>query len=81
MAFFVYVLKSKKDESCYVESTQNLTARLKMHNLGRSRYTKGHRPWSLIYKEKFDLRTAAVKRERYLKSGVGRKELKQLISS
>jgi putative endonuclease len=79
MSFWVYVLKSKHDESHYVGNAQNIDIRLKQHNQGRCRYTKGRRPWLLVYREEFRSRRLAVQRERFLKSGVGRKELKFLI--
>ncbi len=34
-------------------------------------------PWRLIYKEEFDCRIEARKREKYLKSGIGREFIKQ----
>ena len=79
MSFFVYALKSKKDGSRYIGSGENAEGRLQRHNAGDYRYTKGHRPWVLIYKESFRNRSEAVKRERFLKSGVGRKQLKELL--
>ena len=46
---FVYVLKSKKDNTYYIGYTsRNVEERLKEHNNGKSRYTKGHRPYKLI---------------------------------
>ncbi|MBW2002971.1 MAG: GIY-YIG nuclease family protein [Deltaproteobacteria bacterium] len=35
MAFFVYIIRSLKDRSYYIGSTQNLSARLERHNQGR----------------------------------------------
>jgi predicted GIY-YIG superfamily endonuclease len=29
----------------------NSEARLKEHNAGKNRFTKGHRPWKIIYTE------------------------------
>ena len=81
MNFWVYVLKSLKDGSHYVGSCGHVEERLKRHNQGDYRYTKGHRPWVIIYRESFHSRSEAVKRERFLKTGVGRKQLKVLIPS
>ncbi|MFA7254939.1 MAG: GIY-YIG nuclease family protein [Candidatus Omnitrophota bacterium] len=81
MSFFVYGLESKKDGRHYVGSGEDVDERLRRHNLGDYRYTKGHRPWIVIYKESCKSRSEAVKRERFFKSGVGRKFLKEIISS
>ena len=79
MAFWVYVLKSDGDGSHYTGSAQNVQIRLSEHNRGKNRYTKSRRPWQLIYTEYAKNRSEAVKRERFLKSGIGRKELNKLL--
>ncbi|OGF61140.1 hypothetical protein A2662_03235 [Candidatus Giovannonibacteria bacterium RIFCSPHIGHO2_01_FULL_45_33] len=73
---FVYVLKSLKNRKRYVGSTNLLPeARLKKHNHGSNKFTKGNRPFELIYQESYADKTEARKRENFLKSGVGRKYL------
>ena len=74
-------MESQKDGRHYVGSGENIEERLRRHNLGDYRYTKGHRPWIVIHKEVCKSRPEAVKRERFLKSGVGRKLLREIISS
>jgi len=39
----------------------------------------GQREWELIYKEEFDNKTEALKREKWLKTGVGREYLKKIL--
>ena len=73
---FVYVLKSEIDDRLYVGLTQNVEKRLKEHNRGKTRSTKGYRPWQLIYVEEYPDRPTARKREKYLKSGYGKQWLK-----
>ena len=70
--FYVYVLKSLKDGIRYIGSGENAEERLRRHNKGDYRFTKGHRPWELIHKEEFYTRSEAVKKEKFLKSGQGR---------
>ena len=77
MAYWVYMIQSKTDGCRYVGSSEEPHQRLQAHNQGRSRYTKGHRPWVLIYTESYSTRAEAVHRERVLKSGVGRRWLDQ----
>jgi len=79
MNHYVYVLQSVRYKSLYIGLTNNPERRLYEHNIGNSKYTKGRRPYILLYKEKFDNRNKARNRERYFKSGVGRDELKKLI--
>ena len=77
--FSVYVLQSLKDGRHYIRNTQDIGERIKRHNAGDYRYTKGHRPWRLVYKEVVKSRSEAVKLERFFKSGAGRKTLKKKI--
>ncbi|MBU2235857.1 GIY-YIG nuclease family protein [Patescibacteria group bacterium] len=77
--YFVYVIKSIKFLNRYIGSTNNIGKRIEEHNNGKCRYTKGRRPWELIYKESYDTRAEAMKRERFLKSGQGRKFLDSIL--
>jgi len=49
------------------------------HNAGKCRYTKGRMPWKLIYTETYNTRAEAMKREKFLKSGQGRKYLNSIL--
>ena len=79
MSYWVYVLKSERDGIRYIGSTQDVNKRLIRHNRGECRFTKGHRPWAIAYQEKVRSRKQAIKRERLLKSGAGRKILEDLL--
>jgi len=76
---FVYILHSTDYNRYYIGSTREIVNRLKAHNSGKVRSTKAYRPWELIYTEKFDIYSDARKREIFLKSGAGRKWLKDNI--
>ena len=65
--YFVYILQSLKDQTYYVGYTQNLVKRLKVHNAGKSTYTKAHRPYHCIYYETYSTKKQAKQREAYLK--------------
>jgi putative endonuclease len=76
---FVYILQNTKGET-YVGQTSNLNQRIAQHNdpfyLG-SLHTKRHPgPWHLLYYETFNTRSAAMKREKELKTGKGREWIK-----
>ena len=79
--YSVYVLRSGYDGSYYVGNTgKDVQERLIRHNSGDCRYTKGRRPWEIVFCKKYGTRAEAVKRERFLKTGVGRQELKQRVA-
>ncbi len=77
--FFVYAIKSEKDGRIYVGMSADAEARLKEHNAGKTKSTKGYTPWRLIYKEEVINRVEARKREIHLKSGIGKEFLKSLV--
>jgi putative endonuclease len=69
----VYILRSDSDPSRhYVGITTDVRGRLEWHNRGPSGYTVHHRPWSLVVSMEFPSEEAAVRFEKYLKSGSGR---------
>ena len=68
MPYYTYILRSLKDGIHYYGSSSNLKSRLKSHNAGKSKFTKGHRPWEIIYFEEFETRSDAMKRELFFKS-------------
>ena len=78
--FFVYVLYSEKTKLHYVGFTTHLVQRLGQHNLGITKSTKGRGPWTLVHQEQFATRAEAMRRERHLKTGRGREELKQILA-
>jgi len=79
--YYVYVLYSEKDRHLYIGSTPDLRKRMLKHKTGRVRSTKNRRPLNLIYYEAYVLRVDALRREKYLKSGGGRKELAKQLDS
>ena len=77
---YIYVLRSIKTGKSYVGSSRFApNKRIVAHNSGRVRSTKSGRPWELVHSEIFQNYTEARKREIFLKSGVGRKELKNIM--
>jgi len=80
MEVIVYSIKSLKDEYWYVGITKNLEDRLRRHNGGHNISTAPHAPFQLIYEEAFLSYSEARNKEKFLKSGVGRKFLDTLIS-
>ncbi|MEG8945868.1 GIY-YIG nuclease family protein [Rosettibacter firmus] len=75
--FYAYILKSKKDGTYYYGSTNNLQKRIKYHNAGKIRYTKGHMPYEIHYYEMYETRKEAMRREKYFKTVEGYRWLKE----
>lgn len=65
--FYVYILKSDKDNNLYTGYTNDLKRRLKEHNSGKSKSTKQRVPFTLIYYEAYKSREDATHREKMLK--------------
>lgn len=77
--FYTYVLLSLKDNKLYVGWTDDLFSRINEHNKGLVLSTKDRRPFKLIYYEACLTREKAIKREKYFKTGFGRRFLKSRI--
>lgn len=77
--FQVYVLLSVKDLRTYIGYSSNSEERLKEHNAGKVNATKNRRPFKIIKVENCKTELEAKQRERYWKSGSGRRKLKRLF--
>lgn len=66
--FYVYILKSKKDNKNYIGSTNDLKNRMKLHNDGKVFSTRLRRPLMLIYYEAYLAESDARRREQRLKN-------------
>ena len=76
---YTYVLKSKKSGRLYTGATNDLRKRFKLHNEGKSNFTKKDKPYELIYYEACNDQADAFAREKYLKSGSGKKFIKNRL--
>lgn len=74
--YYTYVLRSLKNKSLYTGYTNDLKKRVFEHNNGESGYTRKYLPYKLIYYEACLEEKDARSRERYLKSGLGKRYLK-----
>ena len=61
--------------------TTNVAMRLDQHNKLQNRSTKAFVPWVLLFHESYCTRKEARKREKYLKSGIGREYVKNKLIS
>jgi len=65
----------------YIGYSTNLKNRLARHKVGKVPSTKDRRPLMIIHYEVFINQKDAKSREKYLKSGYGRKQLYQSIKN
>lgn len=78
--FYIYCLQSEKEnEELYFGFTSDLKKRFKEHNSGHNFSTKRYLPWKLIYYEACLLESDARRREKYLKTNMGRRMLKRRL--
>lgn len=82
--WYVYVLKSQKDGKLYTGFTGDLRKRLRQHEDGKNSSTKYRGPFILMYYEAGINEEDARAREKYLKSGMGKRyinnRLKRFLS-
>lgn len=71
--YYIYVLQSEKNNSLYTGFTRSVKRRLFEHNNSLSVYTSKFKPWKLIYYEAYLVKEDALNREKFLKSGSGKR--------
>ena len=79
--YYVYVLQSLKDNEFYTGFTDNLERRIKEHNNKEEPSTKLRAPFRLIYYEGCFSKKDAIAREKYLKTGMGKKYIKNRVKN
>ncbi|MFH0733185.1 MAG: GIY-YIG nuclease family protein, partial [bacterium] len=63
----------------YIGSTENIEDRLIRHNRGSSKFTSKAKDWILVYTEKYDTKSEAIKREYEIKRQKSRKYIERLM--
>jgi putative endonuclease len=81
--FYVYLLEHTKDKSWYIGYSENLKRRLTEHQSASGSRTTSLKngKYKLIYYESYLNKLDAIGREKYLKSGSGRKHLKKQLKN
>lgn len=72
---YTYVIRSQKDNKFYTGTTIDLRKRFREHNEGKIISTKNRGPFELVYYEACANKEDAFARERYLKTGMGKRYL------
>jgi putative endonuclease len=77
--YVVYVIKSEEGYK-YTGLTEDIQNRLSQHNNhSLSKWTKRGKNWKVIYKEEYNSKSEALKREKWLKTGSGRDFLNKFL--
>lgn len=83
--FFVYAIRNSSNGKIYIGYTENLTNRLNRHNgvlkTSKKSFTsknKNDGEWLIVYREIYNDRKEAIKREKELKTQKGREFIKIL---
>ena len=77
MEYVVYAIASVSRNYIYVGFTKELEVRFNRHNKGLNKSTAPYAPFKLIFKELVgSSREEARTREKYWKSGTGKRQLK-----
>jgi putative endonuclease len=77
--YYTYVIQSEKDKRFYTGFTRDLRNRLNEHNLGKVTSTKNRGPFTIVYYEACVNEQDATDREKYLKTGMGKRYLKNRL--
>jgi putative endonuclease len=77
--WFIYALRSLKDNNLYIGISRNPEKRVEIHNKGKTESTQNRRPFVLIHKESCNSLKETREKEKHYKSGFGREILKQII--
>ena len=78
---YTYVLRSDHDQRFYTGTTRDLRTRIELYSDGKVRSTAHRRPLALVYYEACLNRDDAFRRERFLKTGKGKRFLRNRLGS
>lgn len=77
--WYTYILQSRKDKNWYTGCTSDLKKRFRQHSENLVLSTKNRGSFNLIYYETCLNKKDAFAREKYLKSGMGKRYLRNRL--
>jgi putative endonuclease len=77
--WYVYILRSTRDNNLYIGSTDDVSRRISEHNLQKVDSTKNRVPLELEAYVAVKNKSRAIELEKYLKTGSGRALLNKRI--
>ena len=81
MKWYLYLLRSIPTGKHYIGISADVEKRLSEHNTKSGRWTSAFRPWEVRGTEEYPDRSAAARRERFLKSRAGIEAREELIKN
>jgi len=79
--FYIYILQFEKDKNFYTGYTKNLKLRLELHQKKQISSTEDRGLFRLIYYEACLNQQDAIRREKYLKTYLGKMFLRNRLKS
>ena len=79
--WYIYVLENDSGLRYTGSTGRRPEIRVAEHNAGLNRWTRARRPWHLAYCEQLANKRAALARERFLKTGAGRREVDAILEA
>jgi len=80
VAYYFYVLRSKRDGALYKGVAEDVQRRLAQHNAGKTKSLRHRIPFEVVHSEEYATRAEALAREQWSKTLQGGKELNALLS-
>ncbi len=77
----VYILFSRLAKRTYVGFSEDIERRFDEHNEGKVKATVPYIPWEILFIEQTTTVAIAKRREKYWKSGAGRRKIKEMFDS
>ena len=77
--YYVYILKSKRDNKLYIGYSANLKKRFSEHQSGQVTSTRPRKPFELIFYEAYKNSKDAKRREKYFKTSKGKTSIKTML--
>ena len=78
--YYVYILKSLRDNKLYIGYTTDLKKRFEKHQKGEVVAAKPRRPLKLIFYEAYKSKVDAKRREKYFKTDKGKSTLRMMLT-
>lgn len=79
--YTVYALHSPEHDKIYIGYSSDLESRMLSHNkLGTKGWTIQFRPWEVVHTEEYETKSAAMQREKELKTAQGRQFIWNIIN-
>ena len=79
--YYVYILLNAAKRRTYTGVADDVNKRLALHNAGRVKASRPHRPYNVIHIEKFETLKEARQKEKFFKSTTGRRKIKEMFFS